>query len=314
MHHLNPEKAEPMNDRYVLVTPARNEAAHIEMLIQSVAAQTILPRQWVIVSDGSTDGMDDIVRTYQDQYDFITLCRRDSSDARDFSSKIMALRKGIAKIVPSDYDFFGNLDADMSFDPDYYERIMAKFHENPRLGIAGGAMFEIVDGVQYSTLSSEDSVGGGAQFFRRSCWELIGGYPPLKMGGEDSTVEIMARMHGWQVRRFADIPLYHHRTMGTAMWSIWGRRFYQGKHFYLLGHHPLFFLLKCIYRVRERPYGIGSLFLLCGYAWAFCTRNTSELPPEVIAFLRKEQLEKLKALLRIRRCRNPEAPHYHRSQ
>jgi glycosyltransferase involved in cell wall biosynthesis len=46
---------------YVLVTPARNEVQFIELTIQSVVAQTMRPLKWVIVSDGSTDGTDEIV-------------------------------------------------------------------------------------------------------------------------------------------------------------------------------------------------------------------------------------------------------------
>jgi biofilm PGA synthesis N-glycosyltransferase PgaC len=47
---------------YALITPARNEARFIRQTIDSVAAQTIRPIKWVIVSDGSTDGTDDIVQ------------------------------------------------------------------------------------------------------------------------------------------------------------------------------------------------------------------------------------------------------------
>jgi len=51
-----------MNNLYVLITAARNEEAYIEKTIKSVISQTILPKKWVIVSDGSTDRTDEIVR------------------------------------------------------------------------------------------------------------------------------------------------------------------------------------------------------------------------------------------------------------
>src|SRR4030095_7056049 len=50
---------------YVLITPARNEAAFIAKTLESVVAQTVLPKRWVVVSDGSTDGTDEIVTKYQ---------------------------------------------------------------------------------------------------------------------------------------------------------------------------------------------------------------------------------------------------------
>jgi biofilm PGA synthesis N-glycosyltransferase PgaC len=60
---------------YVLVTPARNEAQFIESTIQSVVAQTMRPLKWVIVSDGSTDGTDEIVSRYAVAHEWIELLR-----------------------------------------------------------------------------------------------------------------------------------------------------------------------------------------------------------------------------------------------
>ena len=53
-----------MLPEYVLITPARNEAQFIELTIKSVVAQTIKPLKWVFVSDGSSDGTDEIVSLY----------------------------------------------------------------------------------------------------------------------------------------------------------------------------------------------------------------------------------------------------------
>jgi glycosyltransferase involved in cell wall biosynthesis len=194
-----------MNSAYVLITPAKNEGRHIERLIQSVVSQTIPPVKWVVVSDGSTDDTDAIVMSYQKHYRFIDLVRKESSVYRDFDSKVKAINLGLSRLAECSYKYIGNLDADASFDPDYYENILQHFSRDKFLGIAAGATIDVIAGEYHKTLSSDDSVGGIAQFFGRECWEQIGGYRPMKLGGEDSTAEIMARMNGWKVRQIENL-------------------------------------------------------------------------------------------------------------
>src|ERR1051326_2335577 len=81
---------------YVLVTPARNEGALIERPIRAVSAQTILPRHWIIVSDGSTDNTDEIVRRYARQYDWIELLRLPERRERDFAGVIRSYQRLIS--------------------------------------------------------------------------------------------------------------------------------------------------------------------------------------------------------------------------
>ena len=137
------------------------------------------------------------------------------------------------------------------------------------------------------------SVGSAVQMFRRACYEEIGGYLPLKLGGEDAAAEVMVRMYGGQVRSFEDFPALHHRRTGTAAGSIWHARFDRGIEDYLLGAHPLFFLAKCGGRIAERPYLIGSFLMGLGYLWSALCRTTREVPQEFVDYLRKEQKERL---------------------
>jgi poly-beta-1,6-N-acetyl-D-glucosamine synthase len=71
--------------KYVLITPARNEAQSIELTIQSVVAQTIRPLRWVIVSDGSTDETDNIVSKYAAEHPWIELVRTPDRRERHFA-------------------------------------------------------------------------------------------------------------------------------------------------------------------------------------------------------------------------------------
>jgi len=77
---------------FVLVTPARNEEAFIESTIRSVVAQTIRPTKWIIVSDGSTDGTDEIVKRYTHDHPWIEFLRMPEHRDRQFAAKCQLLR------------------------------------------------------------------------------------------------------------------------------------------------------------------------------------------------------------------------------
>jgi len=179
---------------YVLITPAKNEEQFIEKTIQSVVKQTILPKKWIIVSDGSTDKTDSIIEKYTSLYPFIELLRKSNSGTRNFGAKAKAILFAYEKLQGLKFDLIGNLDADVSFDPDYYEYIIREFVLNPKLGIAGGLRYDLIKDKFYPLECAPDSVGGPFQLFRRSCYEEIGGYKPLLFGGIDAVAETSARM------------------------------------------------------------------------------------------------------------------------
>ena len=285
-----------MHERYVLVTPAKNEEAYIEKTIQAVLSQTILPQKWVIVSDGSTDRTDELVAEYAQKYDFITLLRAsDSGDqsARNFGSKVSAFRAGYHLIVDTPHNFVGNLDADVTFDPDYFEQILRRFQVNLRLGLAGGLIFELNDGKYLPQQMSLMSVAGAVQLFRRQAYESFGGYLPIKGGGVDAAAEIMTRMHGWEVQSFPEIRVLHHRRVSTGGKSVLHTRFRQGVTNYLLGYHPVFHIASCLRRLNESPYALGGIARLGGYGWASLKRYKRVVPDEVVKFLRAEQMTRM---------------------
>src|SRR5437016_179539 len=127
---------------YVLITPARNEAQFIELTLKAVVGQTARPLKWVIVSDGSTDGTDDIVREYASRYTWIELVRMPERKERHFAGKVHAFNAGLAKVSQLNYAIIGNLDGDVSFTQDYFDFILRRFAENPRLGVAGTPFIE----------------------------------------------------------------------------------------------------------------------------------------------------------------------------
>ncbi|MBK8013069.1 MAG: glycosyltransferase family 2 protein [Deltaproteobacteria bacterium] len=284
--------------RYVLVTPARNEEETLPATISAVAAQTILPVKWVIVSDGSTDRTDEIGRAAALQFGFIEFISASGSGQRSFGSKVKAIEAGLGRLSGYAYDLIGNLDADVTFAPDYFEALVSRMAATPSIGIAGGWIFEKIDASFVPQNNSASSVAGAVQMFRRECFEQIGGYLPLPSGGIDAAAEILARMHGWAVRSYEDLRVLHHREVSRGRGSLLRERFRQGGTHYALGYSPVFQLLRGVLRLRDRPYVVGSACTLGGYVWAICSGKPHVLPDDAVAFLRKEQMGRLRETVR----------------
>jgi len=286
--------------KYVVITPAYNEADLIEQTIQSMAAQTLPPTKWVIVSDGSTDGTDDIVRRYLSRHPWMELVRRPEHRDRQFAAKVFAFNAGYERVKTIPYDIVGNLDADITFDPGYFAYLVEKFEQIERLGVAGTPFVED-DNISYDfRFTNIEHVSGACQLFRRACFDEIGGYQPVQGGGIDWIAVTSARMKGWQTRTFTDKTCYHHRKIGTGSHSILRSFFKHGQKDYYLGGHPLWQLFRSIYQMTNRPYGFGGLLLLLGYTWAGIQRMERPVSTDLIQFHRNEQMHRLKAKIGLR--------------
>lgn len=280
---------------YVLITPARNEEAYIRKTIQSVISQTILPQRWVVVSDGSTDRTDEIVTEYLAANPWITLIRMAEHRDRNFGAKVACFNAGYEYLRKTEYDIIGNLDADISFGPDYVEFLLEKFVSMPDLGVAGTPFRE--DAFQYDyRFVNIDHVSGACQLFRRQCFEDIGGYAPIRGGGIDWVAVTTARMRGWKTRTFTGKSCTHHRQIGTGKSTALLSRFRFGKQDYYLGSHPVWEVFRCIYQTKSKPYVIGAVMLFSGYLWACLTRMDRPISPELVQFRRREQMQRLKRL------------------
>jgi biofilm PGA synthesis N-glycosyltransferase PgaC len=288
---------------YVLITPARNEAQFIELTIKSVVAQTVPPLRWVIVSDGSTDGTDEIVSSYVAQHPWIELIRMPERKERHFAGKVHAFNAGRARVADLAYDVLGNLDADVSFEADHFRYLVSKFADDPNLGVAGAPFREGTYQYDYRFTNIEN-VWGGCQLFRRECFEDIGGYVALKGGCIDHIAVVSARMKGWKTRTFLERVCLHHRQMGTAQNNGLRARFRYGIKDYSVGNHPVWEIFRAIYQMKQRPFGIGGLALASGYYWSMARRLNRPVSHELIAFTRSEQLARLGKLLRTRKNRS----------
>ena len=287
----------PPLPRYVLVTPARNEAAFIEKTIESVVAQTVRPVKWVIVSDGSTDGTDEIVRRFAAQHHWIDLVSLPARAERNFAGKVAAVRAGQARVAMLQYEAIGNLDADISFDEDYFSFLLQKLTDDPRLGLVGTPYLDPLSRPADYRFASVEHVTGPCQLFRRECFEAIGGYMSVKGGAIDRIADIAARMKGWKTRRFAEKQYFHYRHTGTAQQSVLMSKFKDGAKDYSVGSSPIWELFRTVYQMTKRPFVVGSLLEASGYAWALIRRAERPVSREMVEFCRREQMQRLRALL-----------------
>lgn len=290
-----------MKTKYVLITPAHNEEQLIEGLIKSVIVQTIPPQKWIIVNDASTDTTGEIIKRYAGQYDFITYLRltREAIESY-YGRRSRVVLAGYEKIKSLKYDFLGVLDADITLGPTYYQGILQEFVRAPKLGIAAGIFLYEVNGRLEQALMDRLCTSGSHQVFRRECYEQIGGYIPLKHGGDDSLVDIMARMYGWKTWSFDKYPVVQRRTVGTGDGrSILQARFRQGLTDYGIATHPVFMLAKSLRRAfLEKPYIVGSSARLAGFLYGYLLREKRTLPPGVVRFVHKEQIGRLLSYIR----------------
>jgi len=278
---------------YVLITPARNEEKYIETTIRSVIEQTVLPKKWVIVSDGSTDLTDQIVMRYAASFPWIDLVRMPANQGRSFAAKVRCFNAGYKQVKDLKYDIIGNLDADISFEKDYFGFLVGKFTEIPELGVAGTPFVERSVTYDYRFTNIEH-VSGACQLFRRSCFEDVGGYSPIQGGGIDWVAVTTARMKGWTTRTFTEKVCFHLKGIGTGNGSQWGAWFRYGQKDYSLGNHPLWQISRSLYQMTKRPVFVKGSLVLMGYLWSALKRTERPISDELMVFHRGEQMNRLR--------------------
>ena len=280
---------------YVLVTSVRDEETTIGLTIGSVLKQTVLPREWVIVSDGSTDGTDGIVRQAAALHPWIRLVSLALRSGRSFAAVVHNTEAGIRHLECQDYRYLGLLDGDVTFQTDYFEQLIRRFEAEPSLGLAGGVVIDI--GLPRDRFPrNRIDVPGAVQFYRRECFERIGGLIPIPEGGWDGTTCAMARMNGYKTRLFTDLVVDHLKPRNISEGGVVRRKWQMGVRDYAAGYHPVFETVKCLSRLKDSPWLIGAGAWWVGYCMASLQRRKRVVPPQLIEYIRHEQST------RLRRC------------
>lgn len=280
-----------LNPRYVILTPVRDEEKYLEKTIQSVLSQSVKPIQWVIINDGSTDATGSIIEKYAAQNPWIQGVHRENRGFRKAGGGVIEAFNTGLRLVPQDgWDFIVKMDGDLTFENDYFEKCFDQFHSNSKLGIGGGIICHDIDGVITPEKAPLFHVRGATKIYRKECWESIGGL--IQAPGWDTLDEIKANMLGWETQTFPELHVMHHRFTGAAD-GTWRNYVKNGEANYISGYHPLFMLVKCLKRIAQKPYLIGSIALLYGFVRGYIQGIPQVDDKTLIHYLRKQQLSRL---------------------
>jgi poly-beta-1,6-N-acetyl-D-glucosamine synthase len=289
--------------RVLLVSPVHNEAAHLRTVAEAVSAQIRPPDAWVVVDDASTDGTLDLLRELEQQIDFLRVLRAPAQpelNGRDRLAAALEARAFNSALARSDwreYDYIGKLDGDIELPPDYLEQVLARFAEEPQLGIAGGNIVEQQGGRWAPVRIPDYHVHGAVKLYRRPCFEAIGGIEERL--GWDTIDETYARMAGFQTRSLPEVVARHHRPSATADGALRGRARH-GTCAYILRYQPLWVLLRSFKVAASRPVGLSGAAFLYGYTSAALRRAPRVEDRNFERFVRRE--------LRARLLRSVRAP------
>jgi poly-beta-1,6-N-acetyl-D-glucosamine synthase len=275
----------------LLITPARNEADHIVRTARAVAAQTRPPDLWLIVDDGSDDATPDLLRALAAEIPCLRVLTtpRDHTQAGPdrlaLAAEARAFNWALGHVDPSAYAHISKLDGDIELPPDYFERLLARFHEEPQLGIAGGTLLEPSGGGWRTERVPDYHVRGALKLYSRACFEAIGGIDERL--GWDTIDETYARMRGFTTRSFSDVIARHHRPVATADGTLRGRARH-GQCAYILHYGLPWVTLRSVKVATKWPAGLSGAAFLYGYLRSAARREPRVDDPAFRRLVRRE--------------------------
>ena len=277
--------------RVLLVTPARDEAAHLERTIRSVAAQTRPPDLWLIVDDGSSDETPQILDRLSGEVPFLRTMQAPAQgggigeDRLTLAAEARAFNLALATTELDEFTHIGKLDADIELPPHYFERLLESFETDPQLGIAGGTLLEQGGRGWRATKVPDYHVRGALKLYSRECFAAIGGVEERL--GWDTIDETYARMRGYATRSVPDLLAHHHRPVGTRSGALQGRARH-GQCAYILRYGAWWVTLRSLKVACSRPYGISGLAFLYGYLRSVVRRDDRVEDDEFRRFVARE--------------------------
>ncbi len=270
---------------YAVVTPARDEADNLPRLATCLAAQTLRPRTWTIVDNGSSDGTLELAQSLAAKYDWVHfLAVRGASSANRGAPIVRALQAGIAALAPDPPEIVVNVDADISMDPDYFEELIRNFDADPSLGIASGSAFELEEATWRQRFVTGSTVWGASRAYR---WECLQDILPLEERvAWDGLDEFKANSRGWRTQTFEELPFRHHRREGERDGTRWRARLNQGHAAHYLGYRVWYLALRALWQARRDPAALG---LIWGYAVAAIRGEPRSPDQSARDYLRRQQ-------------------------
>ncbi len=279
-----------MNSKYVVISPCRNEVEYMEQTLDSMVNQTVTPNKWIIVDDGSTDGTSEILAEYAEKHEWIEIITRKDRGHRSVGPGVIdTFYAGYSSINPDDFDYLCKLDLDLKLPEKYFEVLIDRMENNPRIGTCSGKSYIYEDGELISERKGDDTSLGMTKFYRVTCFKEIGGFVREVMW--DGIDCHQCRMLGWIACSWdePDLRFVHLRPMGTSQQGVYTGRMRHGFGQYFMGTGFLFIFASALSRVNEKPYILGSMAMLWGWLKSALLRNEQYGDKDFRKFLRKYQ-------------------------
>jgi poly-beta-1,6-N-acetyl-D-glucosamine synthase len=278
-----------MNREYMAITPAKDEERFLPFLIESMARQTIKPKRWIVIDDGSSDATAVLLDAAAREHPWIQPRHLERNRVRKRGGASIVMQH-LSREVWQDVDFILRLDADISFGPQFVQSLIAEFEHDPTLGIGGAILLERRGRTLRSGHGPAFHTRGATKMYARPCFEAIGG---LEAGpGWDTIDETRAMMRNFTTRSFAHINAIHHRPLGAAD-GRWRVLTAGGRAAYHAGYSPLFIVARAARRALSTPLAVGGILLLSGYVKALVGGEPRTAEPELVRFVRRQQLRRL---------------------
>jgi len=270
--------------KYVIVSPVKNEEKYISFTLDSIIKQTVLPQDWIIVNDGSTDDTVNIINGYITKYPWIKLYNFTGLQEHDYSSRVVLIFNYGINLIKCEYEFILKLDGDVSFEKDFCEKVLYEFKINHQLGIASGTI--IRSGIPEKSFPEFNSTRGATKFYRKKCFQEIGGIVPVVSW--DTIDNAAARSKGWQTK---SLPIYfqHHKEEGSRVGSNLYQHYRTGLSNGNIPYYLPYFILKCLSKISNKPFILGSAAQLIGFIYSAYIRRLRPFPAYASIQVRKDQ-------------------------
>jgi len=277
--------------RYAVITPCRDEIRYARYTLESVTRQSVRPDLWIIVDDGSTDGTAELLDSWAAEHDFVRVVHRADRGARAVGPGVVdAFYAGYAQLDPTQFDYLCKLDLDLALPPTYFERLLQKMADDPRLGTCSGKPYFLgPHGDLVSEGCGDETSVGMSKFYRTTCFEQIGGFVREVMW--DGIDNHRCRMLGWKAASYdePELRFVHLRPMGSSQHGILVGRQRHGYGQYFMGTGLVYMSVSALYRMARLPWIVGGLSMWLGYVRSMCRRLPRYPDVEFRRFLRRYQ-------------------------
>ncbi len=272
-------------EQYIIITPCKNEENDLPNLIQSLIKQSITPKLWVIVDDGSTDNTPGIISDIKNKYRWVESIRL-KEYRRDITIHFSSVMKSgfdfamnYCKEHNVNCDYIVFLDADMVIrDTEFFEKLMLEFEKDEDLGIASGRIqTEDGSGNLHDSKGRIDTISGGEMMCRRQCIEDVGGVPISY--APDSVMRAKAILNGWKIKRIDGLKIIQARVTGSAEGLKKGY-YIRGTAENYLNSNPFIVVIKGLKYCFQKPYFIGIVYLY-GYFSSWILRKEKTKDEEI---------------------------------